>query len=420
MSSIILKNLYKEDKIIPLLIRNNVVLYKMAVKPIFVLSVNSIKMITGETTSFTITANDKWTITAPEEVVLSAYSGYGNTTITLTGNSECQGLISVTCEGVTKTISIKVEKDYIEDYLTFNIESTGVLKWYANNSGSVKTIQYSKDDGLTWNSVTSSSASSGTSINVSEGETILFKGTNSTYGTSSLDCSSFRYSTAGFNIEGNIMSMIYGDNFKNNTGLTGSYNFTNFFRDCTGLTSTENLILPATTLASYCYSNMFNGCTSLVNTPELSATTLANSCYSQMFRGCTSLTTAPVLSATTLASSCYNQMFQECINLTKAPELPATTLTNDCYYSMFSGCTSLVTAPDLPATTLVYMCYYRMFAGCSSLNYIKCLATDISASYSTYSWVWGVASSGTFVKASGVSWPTGTNYIPSGWTVVEV
>ena len=34
------------------------------------------------------------------------------------------------------------------------------------------------------------------------------------------------------------------------------------------------------------------------------------------------------------------------------------------------------------------------------LNYIKCLATDISATDSTYNWVSGVASSGTYVKDS--------------------
>ena len=59
-----------------------------------------------------------------------------------------------------------------------------------------------------------------------------------------------------------------------------------------------------------------------------------------------------------------------------------------------------------------------MFNGCTKLNYIKCLAIDISASYCTNTWVDGVASNGTFVKASSMtSWKTGTSGIPSGWTV---
>ena len=367
MSSIILKNLYKEDKKIPMLIRNNVVLYKMVVKPIFVLSVDSINIMPEETASFTITANDKWTITAPEEVVLSSYSGYGNTTITLTGNSECQGLISVTCDGVTKTISITVEKGYKSQYLTFKITKNGIIKWWASNNSSRKTISYSKNNGSTWTSVTSSSGSSGTSINVSNGETLIFKGNNSSYATDASNCSAFRYSTAGFEVEGNIMSMIYGDNFKNNTGLTGSYNFVRFFQNCKGLTSAENLVLPSTTLREGCYRSLFDTDTSL----------------------------------------------------RKAPALPATTLAFGCYLNMFLR-TIITTAPELPATRLADSCYQAMFYNCASLNYIKCLATDISASLCLQQWVQNVPSSGTFVKKSGVTYPTGNSGIPSGWTVQEV
>jgi len=59
-----------------------------------------------------------------------------------------------------------------------------------------------------------------------------------------------------------------------------------------------------------------------------------------------------------------------------------------------------------------------MFYGCTSLNNIKCLATDISASYCTIGWVTGVAATGTFTKAASMTnWTTGANGIPSGWTV---
>ena len=63
-------------------------------------------------------------------------------------------------------------------------------------------------------------------------------------------------------------------------------------------------------------------------------------------------------------------------------------------------------------------CYYQMFQGCTKLNYIKCLATNISASYCTYYWVNGVAFTGTFVKAARMtSWETGNSGIPTGWRV---
>ena len=138
-----------------------------------------------------------------------------------------------------------------------------------------------------------------------------------------------------------------------------------------------------------------------------------------MFEGCTKLITAPELPATTLADYCYEKMFYGCTSLTTAPkELPATTLANSCYLYMFGSCKNLTTAPELPATTLAYGCYYQMFSGCTGLNYIKCLATDISASYCTSNWLRGVASTGTFVKNPNMtSWTTGNSGIPDNWTI---
>jgi hypothetical protein len=86
---------------------------------------------------------------------------------------------------------------------------------------------------------------------------------------------------------------------------------------------------------------------------------------------------------------------------------------------MFLGCTALTQAPDLPATTLAEDCYYDMFRNCSNLNYIKCLATDISATKCTYIWVDSVSSTGTFVKDVDTSWTTGTSGIPSRWRVED-
>ena len=91
-----------------------------------------------------------------------------------------------------------------------------------------------------------------------------------------------------------------------------------------------------------------------------------------------------------------------------------------CYFEMFCFCTKLTTAPVLPSTTLEFKCYAAMFYGCTSLNYIKCLATDISEKDCTENWVNGVAPTGTFVKASSMtSWTRGSYGIPSGWTVTN-
>jgi hypothetical protein len=369
-----------------------------------------------------------------------------------------------------RRVLLKNSESYSLNYLTIkSLEDSNTISWKAGNSSLTKTISISTDNGETWTDKTSDTTDV-TLATLNIGDKLLIKGTNNAYG----DSSYYNYfvSTKEFNVSGNIMSMIYGDNFIGQTTFTSSNNyvFKFLFYNCTKLKSVKDLILPATTLASDCYRSMFNGCTSLTTAPELPATTLANYCYvsmfysckslttapelpastlagycyQNMFYGCTSLTTAPStlpattlanncyqgmfsgcklttapeLPATTLANYCYQTMFSGCKNLTTAPELPASTLVSYCYQYMFSGCTSLTTAPELPATALKKYCYHNMFRGCTSLNYVKCLATNISAANCTNSWLRSVASTGTFVKAASMSgWTTGISGIPNGWTV---
>ena len=71
----------------------------------------------------------------------------------------------------------------------------------------------------------------------------------------------------------------------------------------------------------------------------------------------------------------------------------------------------------LPATVLRKNCYSEMFSGCTKLNYIKCLATDISAKDYTTNWLKSTAKKGTFVKAEGVTWTEGDSGIPEDWDV---
>lgn len=192
--------------------------------------------------------------------------------------------------------------------------------------------------------------------------------------------------------------------------------YNHMFCGCTSLTAASEL--PATTLAVGCYLGMFDGCVSLPSAPDLPSTTMEDNCYMYMFDGCTSLTTAPDLPATTLAKECYQWMFCGCTSLTTAPDLPATVLAEGCYGVMFDGCTSLTTAPELPATTLANGCYTSMFYKCSKLNYVKALFTSTPSDTYTSYWMYGVASSGTFVKSKDATWNvTGVNGIPSGWTV---
>ena len=278
------------------------------------------------------------------------------------------------------------------------------------SSNTLKSFNYSLDK-QQWNVV-----SPGGTITVNSGKVYLCAATPVT-SLFSQDVSSNKWTISGSNVKagGNINTLLNADD---PDGVVYSpYTFAYLFYGCISLT--EAPALPATTLANNCYDSMFFGCISLTEAPALPSTTLANFCYRYMFGGCTSLTQAPALPATTLADFCYTGMFDSCTGLTQAPALPATTLADFCYQYMFYGCTSLTQAPPvLPATTLANFCYDHMFYQCSKLAYIKCLATDIYAWKCTYNWVYGVAKSGTFVKApSMTSWETGTRGIPSGWTV---
>lgn len=297
--------------------------------------------------------------------------------------------------------------DYSEQYFTFVAKSSGIFKF--SGTSTTNTISYSTNSGSTW-----STPSSSVTINVNSGDTVMWKG-NMTPTSSGIG--NFSGGTASFDAEGNIMSLLYGDNFIGETSLSGkNYAFSNLFKG-TKVVNAENLILP-TTLANYCYRDMFRDCTSLTATPQLPSTTLANYCYQRMFQGCSNLVTAPILPATIMTSYCYANMFNACGKLTPAPELPATTLASYCYGGMFAFCSALTQAPILSATTLATYCYESMFYGCSNLNYIKMLATDISANNCLMNWTYNVKSVGTFVKAASMtSLPSGTSGIPRNWTV---
>ncbi|MBR6464954.1 MAG: hypothetical protein IKS82_00800, partial [Bacteroidales bacterium] len=190
------------------------------------------------------------------------------------------------------------------------------------------------------------------------------------------------------------------------------------------ITTGKHIIISAYKMAPYCCNGMFKGCKSFTSAPVIKATELAEGCCQSMFEDC-DLTVVPALPATVLAEGCYRQMFRNSTHLESVPAdllSHVTTLEPYCYFSMFNGCTNLKNAPDLPAATLVTSCYESMFGG-TKVSSIKCLATNnITANDNTKytkEWFKDVTVTGTFTKKAGVTWRSGINAIPSGWTVVE-
>ena len=366
------------------------------------------------------------------------------------------------------------EEILFETPLTFEIISDGVIKWYRAGTMEAKTIEYKKNDG-DWTEITSASGESTPTISVVSGDTVQFRGNNTGFGRDTGSYTTFSGTTAGFNLKGNIMSLLDKFNFPTMTAFPtqGSGTFHSFFQNCRTLVDISKLKLPAKVLRGSSYYRMFQGCSSLVSVPDMRATTMASSsclsmfngctsltnagsltlgasvaycCYQQMFYGCSSLVEVPkmpqetlssscyysmfaqctslvtvpkdLLPATTTKSSCYFGMFQGCSNLVTVPDLPATTIASDCYNGMFQNCSKLTTAPDLPAATLAYQSYQNMFNG-TKVNRVKCLATNISASNCTRSWL-NASSTGTFIKHPDMNdWSRNTSGIPTNWTVED-
>ena len=140
-----------------------------------------------------------------------------------------------------------------------------------------------------------------------------------------------------------------------------------------------------------------------------------------MFDGCVLLEEATeALPITTMSgSNCCRGMFQGSTSLKKIPAiLPAETLVSGCYSYMFCECPEIERAPELPALTLVSNCYQAMFQIFTKLNYIKAMFTTAPSTSYTQTWVYGVASRGTYVMNNDATYTTRrTNGIPTNWTV---
>lgn len=168
--------------------------------------------------------------------------------------------------------------DYSQDYLTIEANEAGTF--YVRDEN----FDFSKNEG-SW-----TSGIGNTAMTLAQGDKVRFRAANN-YSMRGM----FSGNTMSFQVYGNIESMEYGDNFSGQTSIHVSSAFSQYFLSSTGLTSAENLVLPATALTSYCYNSMFEGCTSLTQSPVLPDAHGASYCYGQMFSGCTSLSSITCL-----------------------------------------------------------------------------------------------------------------------------
>ena len=260
-----------------------------------------------------------------------------------------------------RALSSKIKtgpKIELQNYLTFEALADNFAVSLSAND-----IEYCIDGDGNWKTL----AKATKTPYVGKGHLISVKA-NLSAGTTSAGIGTFSM-TSDCAVSGNVLSLRFGDRIPDTSAIAcqiSNYFCKNMFKNAVQLIDAQNLILKAYRINKYGCNAMFQGCTNLVNPPKLPCT---------VFNG------------------------------------------SDVYAFMFDGCTALEKAPDLPATSLPDS-YRYMFRGCTNLKYIKAMFIEISSAAYLDEWVNGVSSSGTFVKNAAATWDvTGTDGVPSGWTV---
>ena len=309
--------------------------------------------------------------------------------------------------------------DYSKEYFTIEALESGTMKAYINWYAAIGNgnIYYSFDKS-TWTSIFKHNANDQyyqyyTNINVVKNQKIYFKGDytpHNNYNLGGLKISNdFK-----FNVSGNILSLVYLDNFQNQEYLIQQSNL---------ITSSSN------SKWNYCDSE-YNGVRYYRNMGEQYM-----NIFAAMFKDNTNLISAGnlVFSMKQVCDSAFSSMFYGCTSLVDFPQfVDGMVCWRNPFHSMFYGCTSLkkvekfspIFARRISNNGSNYYCS-NMFSGCTSLNYVKCLMTNpyesgTSEPFNMNDWLSGVSQTGTFVKRRNIYWPTGVNGIPSGWTIKNV
>lgn len=311
--------------------------------------------------------------------------------------------------------------DLSKDWFRINALSDGTCNIILPPSMSVvdvDTICYSKN-GKKWRKLKNvNSTQVSASISVVSGDVVYFKGVAKNYSTSGAYSKINMSST--YSIGGNIMSLLYDEDFENKSSfpLGSGYTFKRMYYNDANIISCENLKLPATTLVDYCYEEMFYN--SALTTPPktIGATNIGNTSCDSMFRGTkinkTSAMSVNYVGSVGLSRMYYGTKVTDASNITIA----AVNGTNACAW-MFVACDYLTTGPLLLAETPSSYCYQSMF-GSRVLNYLKCLLkTNIVNGNNCLNQWMSNSASGIFVKHIDATWTTtGRSGVPSGYTII--
>lgn len=204
------------------------------------------------------------------------------------------GILTVNTD-FEKLFGITEREYYAKQYLTYEmLEDQGAsIEWFngfiePDNPNLITKISFSVDEGNTWTDVTIDDNEGYELGMFKKGQKILFKGNGGTYNHSS---KTYLYimPEKNFTVYGNIMSLIYGDDFYGKNFDTNKlHSFGYLFAGISTILDAHNLILPTNTVKR-CYMHMFEGCYTITTAPELLSTNTAQQAYESMFNSCSKL-----------------------------------------------------------------------------------------------------------------------------------
>lgn len=179
------------------------------------------------------------------------------------------------------------EQEELKDYLNFtNVDNTTnvnnteleiMLIWYSGfNTEYILFISYDKKEWIPLY-LDAVETFAYPPIYVKPGETVYVKGNFDT-----MDGFGFSFSRKT-EAHGNILSLLYGDNFSSDSEIKTDWCFYQLFSNCNTLITAP--ILPSKVLKPYCYFSMFKNCSSLTYIKMLALDISATSCLEDWVNG---------------------------------------------------------------------------------------------------------------------------------------
>lgn len=302
--------------------------------------------------------------------------------------------------------------------ITFTIPSNVGTSYLTN-------VSYRKNGGE-WTTTTNSSSEVVITVSVVANDIIEWKGNGKRLCGGGAYTSASKFGgTVQFNVYGNAMSMLWGDDFIGQTQFpdTARERVMQGLFYQSSVVDASNLVLPATHLSNtHAYMGMFSGCTSLVyppaELPEPESSVTLELTYMAMFSDCTSMVRCPDMNwgvLGTCKNGTFYKMFYGCTALTdnipdkiEVQNYTASTSGYQIFRQMFRGCTHITTIPSLiihnnnsTITGADNGPFYHVFYGCTSLIDLsnKTLTIENSTNTSGYEFSYTFAASTNIEKS---------------------